>query len=145
MHKYMCNMCGRSGSIVLQHKILGRVCSRCYNSEVINPLVTEENMEEVDIRQLALKDSLEKLILTYEFGILMLKAIDDSLSRYQMKLIKAIQNKQGLCISYIGKYKRSQVIIDIYNSLDSTVVCRVCGTEKGKPYITRVFKQEELK
>lgn len=146
MHKTMCNICARSGNLILDNSIMGRVCNTCYNQEVIYKQGKDkEELRKMEWRQLALNGKLEEKIKSYKLGNLLLEAVADSVSRYQMRFDEAILD-EDITLVYEGRYKRSPVKIKIFTAQDC-VVCRVCNiadiTEE-KPYIERKFKEGEI-
>lgn len=138
----MCNMCARSGSLVLENSIMGRVCKTCYNQEILG---TNE-LKKMEWRRLALSGELEGIIKGHKLGETVLRAIADSVARYQMKFREAAIDKDNIILVYEGRYKRSPMILKIFTVADKEyVVCKICNVNdiaEERPYIERKFYLE---
>ena len=140
MVKTMCNICGRStvGIPSIYNKILGRVCGDCLN-HIKENIVRQNQTLEAQAQMLALQSVIERDIEENPYGTYIFEAILDSLSRYQMTLIRYTKHKEYIKLAYRGEYRRANVIISI-EANGRGVHVTVCKADRSnKVYVERSF------
>ena len=140
MVKTMCNICGRStvGIPSIYNKILGRICGDCLN-HIKENIVRQNQTLEAQAQMLALQSVIESDIEIHPCGTYIFEAILDSLSRYQMTLIRYTKHKEYIKLTYRGEYRRANVIISI-EANGRGVHVKVCKADRSnKVYVERSF------